>query len=58
MLKISSQPEDAISPEMKVLLDKIQKNAISLSVDMSELISTIKKLDPEYAAQLEEMEKA
>lgn len=39
------------------LLEKIQKNAIALSVDTSELLSLIRRQDPEYAKQIEEMEK-
>lgn len=43
--------------EMLNLLEKIQKNAIALSVDTSELLSLIRRQDPEYAKQIEEMEK-
>jgi len=43
--------------EMQALLEKIQKNSIALSVDACELISLIKRQDPEYAKQIEEMEK-
>lgn len=60
MLKVSSKSveSEVFTPEMKDLLEKIQKSAISLSVDMSELVGVIKRLDPKYAAQIEKMEKS
>lgn len=60
MLSLSSikiAEDEKWSPEMLDLLHKIQKNAIAVSVDMGELISLIKRQDPEYAKQIEEMEK-
>ena len=55
MLRISSKKKK-FSPAMLDLLEKIQQNYIALSADMSELISLIKKEDPEYKKQIEDME--
>ena len=55
--KIAEEADVKITKEMQGLLEKIQKNAIALSVDTGELISLIKRQDPEFAKQIEEMEK-
>ena len=55
--KIAKDHNGEITKEMQNLLNKIQKNAIAVSVDTGELISLLKKQDPEYLKQIEEMEK-
>ncbi len=55
--KIAEETDVRITKEMQSLLEQIQKNAIILSTDTSELLSLIKHQDPEYAKQIEEMEK-
>lgn len=55
--KIAKESDVKITKEMEDLLSKIQKNAIALSVDTGELISLIKRQDPDYAKQIEDMEK-
>ena len=55
--KIAEEANVKITKDMQSLLEKIQKNAIALSVDTGELIGLIKRQDPEYAKRIEEMEK-
>lgn len=60
MLRIRKIAEDTdvkATKAMRDLLERIQKSAIALSVDSGELISLIKRQDPEYLKQIEEMEK-
>jgi len=42
--------------DMQTLLEKLQMHAIELSVDASELVSLIKRQDPDYVKQIEDME--
>lgn len=55
--KIAKNDNIKINSEMQDLLENIQKNSIALSVDTGELLSLIKRQDPEYAKQIEETEK-
>lgn len=55
--KIAEEADVKITKDMQSLLEQIQKNAIALSIDTGELIGLIKRQDPEYAKQIEEMEK-
>lgn len=48
--------ESVDDPDLEGMLYEVQSAAISLSVSTSELISLMKRRDPEYAAVIEAME--
>jgi len=45
-----------VSSDLEGMLQRVQSDAISLSASISELISLIKRQDPEYAAAVDAME--
>lgn len=47
-----------VTPEMEAALTRMQSSAISLSADISEFVGMLKRLDPEYATWIEEIENA
>ncbi len=57
MLQINAVKSEKPDKEVLELLHRIQSKAIHLSADTGELISLLKKKDPEYKKQLEAMEK-
>lgn len=60
MLKINgtSKPAKRLTPELVALIEQIQEHSIKLSCETGELISLLKRQNPQYKKLIQQMENA